>query len=89
VRAGADLAVIAEQRGRTRGAVVSRLLRMIPVREDIPEEEQFGWIMARLADPCFDCGCLGCCSRFLKCRNVSPDGRYAPRGTGPEDGTMS
>jgi len=54
VRAVADLAVIAEQRGRTRGAIVSRLLRMIPAREDIPEEEQFGWIMARLADPCFD-----------------------------------
>ena len=54
VRAGADLAVIAEQRGRTRGAIVSRLLRMIPAREDIPEEEQLGWIMARLADPCFD-----------------------------------
>ena len=54
VRAGADLAVIAEQRGRTRGAIVSRLLRMIPAREDFPEEEQLGWIMARLADPCFD-----------------------------------
>jgi hypothetical protein len=27
---------------------------MIPVREDIPEEEQLGWITARLADPCFD-----------------------------------
>ena len=54
VRAVADLAVIAEQRGRTRGVLVSRLLRMIPAREDIPEEEQFGWIMARLADPCFD-----------------------------------
>ena len=26
VRAGADLALIAEQRGRTRGAIVSRLL---------------------------------------------------------------
>jgi hypothetical protein len=51
VRAGADLALIAEQRGRTRGAIVSRLLRMIPAREDIPEEEQLGWIMARLADP--------------------------------------
>ncbi len=45
VRAVADLAVIAEQRGRTRGAIVSRLLRMIPAREDIPEEEQFGWPM--------------------------------------------
>jgi Sigma-70, region 4 len=33
---------------------VSRLLRMIPAREDIPEEEQLGWITARLADPCFD-----------------------------------
>lgn len=54
VRAGADLALIAEQHGRTRGAIVSRLLRMIPAREDIPEEEQLGWIMARLADPCFD-----------------------------------
>ena len=30
VRAGADLAVIAEQHGRTRSAIVSRLLRMIP-----------------------------------------------------------
>src|SRR5215468_5339617 len=29
VRAGADLAVIAEQHGRTRSAIVSRLLRMI------------------------------------------------------------
>jgi hypothetical protein len=54
VRAGADLALIAEQRGRTRSAIVSRLLRMIPAREAIPEEEQLGWIMARLADPCFD-----------------------------------
>ena len=27
---------------------------MIPAREDIPEEEQLGWITARLADPCFD-----------------------------------
>src|SRR5271165_4197988 len=52
--AGAHLAVIAEQRGRTRSAIVSRLLRMIPAREDIPEEEQLGWITARLADPCFD-----------------------------------
>src|SRR5712691_8998334 len=33
------------------GAMVSRLLRMIPAREDIPEEEQLGWITARLADP--------------------------------------
>jgi hypothetical protein len=49
VRAVADLALIAEQRGRTRGAIVSRLLRMIPASEDIPEEEQFGWIMARRA----------------------------------------
>src|SRR5260370_21402230 len=30
VRAGADLAMIAEQHGRTRSAIVSRLLRMIP-----------------------------------------------------------
>jgi hypothetical protein len=36
VRAGADLAVIAEQHGRTRSAIVSRLLRMIPAREAIP-----------------------------------------------------
>src|SRR5260370_21002312 len=36
------------------GAIVSRLLRMIPAREDIPEEEQLGWITARLADPYFD-----------------------------------
>lgn len=48
VRAGADLAVIAEQHGRTRSAIVSRLLRMIPAREAIPEEEQLGWITARL-----------------------------------------
>jgi len=54
VRAGADLEVIAEQHGRTRDAIVSRLLRMIPAREDIPEEEQLGWITARLADPYFD-----------------------------------
>jgi hypothetical protein len=54
VRAGADLAVIAEQHGRTRSAIVSRLLRMIPAREAIPEEEQLWWIMAMLADPCFD-----------------------------------
>ena len=27
---------------------------MIPAREDIPEEEQLGWITARLADPYFD-----------------------------------
>jgi len=46
--AGAHLAVIAEQRGRTRSAIVSRLLRMIPAREAIPEEEQLGWITARL-----------------------------------------
>jgi hypothetical protein len=54
VRAGADLAVIAEQHGRTRSAIVSRLLRMIPAREAIPEEEQLCWIMARLADSSFD-----------------------------------
>ena len=48
VRAGADLAVIAEQHGRTRSAIVSRLLKMIPAREAIPEEEQLGWITARL-----------------------------------------
>src|SRR6266851_3406959 len=48
VRAGADPAVIAEQHGRTRSAIVSRLLRMIPAREAIPEEEQLCWIMARL-----------------------------------------
>jgi hypothetical protein len=30
VRAGADLAVIAEQHGRTRSAIVSWLLGMIP-----------------------------------------------------------
>jgi len=54
VRAGADLAVIAAQHGRTQGAITSRLLRMIPATEAIPEEEQFGWITARLADPSFD-----------------------------------
>jgi hypothetical protein len=27
---------------------------MIRAREDIPEEEQLGWITARLADPYFD-----------------------------------
>jgi len=54
VRAGADLVVIAELHGRTRSAIVSRLLRMIPARAAIPEEEQLGWITARLADPCFD-----------------------------------
>ena len=54
VRAGADLAVIAAQHGRTRGAIVSRLLRMIPGTESIAQEEQLGWIMARLADPSFD-----------------------------------
>ena len=54
VRAGADLEVIAEQHGRTRDVIVSRLLRMIPARQNIPEEEPLGWIMARLADPCFD-----------------------------------
>jgi hypothetical protein len=27
---------------------------MISAREDIPEEEQLGWITARLADPYFD-----------------------------------
>ena len=48
VRAGPDLAVIAEQHGRTRSAIVSRLLRMIPARKAIPEEEQLGWITARL-----------------------------------------
>ena len=48
VRAAADLAVIAEQHGRTRSAIGSRLLRMIPVREAIPEGEQLGWITARL-----------------------------------------
>jgi Myb-like DNA-binding domain len=48
VRAGTDPAVIAEQRGRTRSAIVSRLLRMIPAMEAIPEEEQLGWITARL-----------------------------------------
>ena len=53
-RAGAGLAVITEQHGRTRSAIVSRLLKMIPAREAIPEEEQLGWITARLADPCFD-----------------------------------
>jgi hypothetical protein len=54
VRAGTDLSVIAERHGRTRGGIVSRLLKMIPAGEDIPQDEQLGWIVARLADPGFD-----------------------------------
>lgn len=54
VRAGTDLSVIADRHGRTRGGIVSRLLKMIPAGEDVPEDEQLGWIMAKLADPGFD-----------------------------------
>ncbi len=54
VRAGTDLAVIAERHGRTLGGITSRLLKLIPAGEDIPVDERLGWITARLADPGFD-----------------------------------
>jgi hypothetical protein len=55
VRAGADLAEIAGRHGRTRGGIKSRLVRMIPDGEDVPDSEQLAWITARLwADPGFD-----------------------------------
>jgi len=55
VRAGTDLAEIAERHGRTRGGIKSRLIRMIPDGEDVPDSEQLAWISARLRDdPGFD-----------------------------------
>ncbi len=55
VRAGTDLAVIAGRHGRSKGGIKSRLFRMIPDGEDVPDSEQLSWITARLrADPGFD-----------------------------------
>lgn len=55
VRAGTDLAEIARRHGRTRGGIKSRLIRMIPDGEDVPDSEQLAWITARLRDdPGFD-----------------------------------
>ena len=55
VRAGTDLAEIAGRHGRTRGGIKSRLVRMIPDGEDVPDSEQLAWIAARLrGDPGFD-----------------------------------
>ncbi|MGD0603232.1 MAG: sigma factor-like helix-turn-helix DNA-binding protein [Streptosporangiaceae bacterium] len=55
VRAGTDLAEIAGRHGRTRGGIKSRLVRMIPDGEDVPDSEQLAWITARLrGDPGFD-----------------------------------
>jgi hypothetical protein len=55
VRAGTDLAEIAGRHGRTRGGIKSRLVRMIPDGEDVPDSEQLAWITARLrGDPRFD-----------------------------------
>ena len=55
VRGGTDLAEIAGLHGRTRGGIKSRLVRMIPDGEDVPDSEQLAWITARLrGDPGFD-----------------------------------
>jgi hypothetical protein len=55
VRAGTDLAEIAERHGRTRGGIKSRLVRMMPDGEDVSDSEQLAWITARLrGDPGFD-----------------------------------
>ena len=48
VRGGADLAEIAGRHGRTRGGIKSRLVRMVPDGEDVPDSEQLAWITARL-----------------------------------------
>jgi hypothetical protein len=48
VRAGTDLVQIAGRHGRTLGGIKSRLLRMIPDGEDVPDSEQLAWITARL-----------------------------------------
>jgi hypothetical protein len=54
VRAGTDLAVIAGRHGRTPGGIRSRLVKMIPAGENVPDSEQLAWITARLqADPGF------------------------------------
>jgi hypothetical protein len=65
VRVGADLAVIAEQHGWTRGAIVSRLLRMIPTRKAIVDlVGGVEWHSAELDhDPLHSagpCGWAGC-----------------------------
>lgn len=54
VVAGTDLSAVAERHGRARSGIESRLLKMIPAGENIPERERLGWIMAKLADPGFD-----------------------------------
>jgi Sigma-70, region 4 len=50
VRGGTDMAEIAGRHGRTRGGIKSRLVRMIPDGEDVPDSEQLAWITARLRD---------------------------------------
>lgn len=56
VRAGTtDIRTLAARHGRTPGAIVARLLTMIPEDEKIPDDERLDWIVARLtSDPDYD-----------------------------------
>lgn len=55
VRAGKDLKAIANEHGRTRGAITSRLVKMLPEERDIPDGERVGLIVATLtSDPDYD-----------------------------------
>jgi hypothetical protein len=60
VRAGTDLAEIAAWHGRTRGGIKSRLVRMIPDGEDVPDSEQLAWISRRPAGA-FMTSTASCC----------------------------
>lgn len=54
VRAGTDVEAIAARHARRPGGIVSRLVKMIPDEDDVPESERLAWITERLADPGFD-----------------------------------
>lgn len=55
VRAGKDLQVIASEHGRTRGAITSRLVKMLPEEGDVPDEERVSLIIDTLTgDPDYD-----------------------------------
>jgi hypothetical protein len=45
---GSTVAVLAERHGRTPGAIQGRLLRMIPVRENVSREVAADWLLERL-----------------------------------------